>query len=84
MYYLNLHLLNLFSDKSFTSVFTSDELNYAKVLGYDVICIFECYQYKDKGKIFSDYMKVLASYKLRVSQYMQFTVLIIEFFLKNI
>ncbi len=56
-----------FRERAWIGTYTSPELIYALRLGYQILEWFEGYIYEKEEHIFEDFMRTLASFKLRVS-----------------
>ncbi len=42
------------------------EVNYAKSIGYEILCLYELYHFPKRGKALEKYVRVLAHLKLKV------------------
>jgi hypothetical protein len=52
------------NERAFVSVWTLDELAYAKSIGYKLVQIYEAYVYEETQPIFSTFLETLAKYKV--------------------
>ncbi len=57
-----------FRERSWIAVYTSEELEYAVSLGYSILDTFEIYNFSTEDFIFTDYIRVLAYFKIKYSE----------------
>ncbi len=66
--------LCIYRDRSWCAVYTTEEVNYAKTIGYQMLYIYEAYNYSKSGSPFQNYIKTLAYLKIKVSLFVRATV----------
>ena len=54
------------AERSWFAVYTTEEINYAMCLGYEILTMYEAYVFKKQGKPFEKYIKTLAYIKIKV------------------
>ncbi len=60
-------------ERSWAAVYTSDEIAYAKSQKYEVLAVYEVYNFKKRERPFLTYIKTLAHLKIRVSRNLALT-----------
>ncbi len=55
-------------ERSWCAVYTTEDINYAKSLGYEILAFFEAQNFKKRAKPFDAYIKTLAHMKIKVSK----------------
>ncbi len=59
--------LYIFRERSWIAIYTTEELEYAIEIGYELLAVYEAHNYSEKKKLFKDYIDALASLKIKVS-----------------
>ncbi len=56
----------IFRERSWCAIYTTEELAYAVSLGYEILAYYECHNYKKQGQPFKKYIEALAFLKIKV------------------
>ncbi len=54
-------------ERSWCAVYTTEDINYATSIGYEILVFYEVYNFTQKGHPFATYIKTLAHLKLKVN-----------------